>query len=199
MTFKVVDSKLPYHYCSLTYLYAEMSNQWREGGTDLLKEEVKENHSSFPIMPVIKDGETQQWHPFCGWFMCVGQMLAEIASKEWGLSSYDTNLQRVHLVAHRPGEGGLVVPHKDHDDSHCSVIWHLSRHPWDNSWGGTTWVNGENISFKPNRIITFPSHIDHYGTPPKSHCPHNRIVLNVVFRVGDVSEWRRISNERQVI
>ena len=190
MTFKVIDNALPTYYCEKTHKYAEMSDQWKNGGTDLIKEEVREYHSTFPIMPVMKNGETQQWHPFCGWFICVGQMLAQKAMDELGIMKFDNNLQRVHLVAHRPGERGVVAPHLDHNDEHCSIVYHLSQHNWDSSWGGDTVINKKSVSFVPNRAIVFRSNTPHYGTPPNPNCPYTRIVLNVVFRVGDSVEWR---------
>jgi hypothetical protein len=190
MTFKILDNTLPNYYCEKTHKYAEMSNQWHEGGTDLLKSEVKENHSTFPMMPVIRDGETQQWHPFCGWFMCIGQMLADIAMREYNIKRFDHNLHRVHLVAHRPGEKGTVVPHRDQTSEYCSVVYHLSQFPWRKEWGGSTFIADEEIEFVPNRAIIFRSDIPHYGTPPNPICPHSRIILNVLFRVGDTLDWR---------
>lgn len=193
MKYKVIDNTLPTHFCEKTHRYAEMSDQWKEGGTDLIKSEVKKGDSTFPIMPVIKNGETAQWHPFCGWFMCIGQMLAEVAMREYDIKKYDHNLQRVHLVAHRPGESGVVVPHQDHHSDYCSVAYHISQFPWEKHWGGSTFIDSDEIDFVPNRAIIFRSDVPHYGTPPNSTCPHVRIVLNVVFRVGDHVDWREKS------
>lgn len=190
MSFKVIDNVLPLIFAQKTHIYAEMSDQWYEGGTDLVGLEVKPEHSTFPIMPVIRNNEIQQLHPFCGWFICVAQMLAERAKTEFGLSSYDTNLQRVHLVAHRSGESGLAVPHKDHTGDYCSVIYHLCNYRWKPEWGGSTFIGDEEIPFVQNRAIMFPSNIPHYGTPPNNNCPYTRVVLNVVFKVGESNVWK---------
>jgi hypothetical protein len=184
MTFKIIDNALPEHLCVMTHRFATSSDQWFDAGSDLIKDEVKKDHSTFPIMPVVKDNNFVQFHPLAGFYMCIGQLIAESATKVWGYDSYDTDLQRVHLVAHRPGESGLVVPHKDYSGDYLSAVYHLSSFPWKPHWGGDTVVEDKTIDFVPNRIVTFRSDTEHYGTPPSPKCPHVRVVLNVVFKVN---------------
>ena len=184
MTFKVIDNALPEHLCVMTHRFATSSDQWYDGGSALYKEDTNKDHSTFPIMPVVKNNNFVQVHPIAGFYMAIGQLVAEASTKALGYKSYDTNLQRVHLVAHRPGESGLVVPHKDHYSDYTSAILHLYEGRWNSSWGGETFIENEKVEFKPNRIVTFRSDLEHYGVPPNSNCPYVRIVLNVVFKVN---------------
>lgn len=184
MNYKIIDNALPEHLCVMTHKFATSSDQWFDGGSDLIKQEVQKEHSTFPIMPVIKNNNFVQFHPLAGFYMCIGQLVAESAAKVWGYDSYNTNLQRVHLVAHRPGESGLVVPHKDHYADYMSAVLHLSTNSWKESWGGETMVESNKIPFVKNRIITFRSDIEHCGLPPNPMCDVVRVVLNVVFRLN---------------
>ena len=183
MTFKVVDDAIPKHLCVMTHKFAASSDQWQNMGSDLIKEETLREHSTFPIMPVVKDNNFLQFHPLAGFYMCVSQLVAERAAKLWGYDSYNTDLQRVHFVAHRPGEKGTVVPHRDYYDDHYSAILQLSTYDWRPEWGGSTFIGKDEVPFVKNRLVTFNSSEEHYGTPPNPNCPHVRIVLNVIFRI----------------
>ena len=183
MTYKVLDNALPEHLCVMTHRFAESSDQWQNMGSDLIKEEVLKDHSTFPIMPVVKDNQFLQIHPLAGFYMCISQLVAEQSAKLWGYKSYNTDLQRIHFVAHRSGERGTVVPHRDHYGDYYSAILQLSTTDWKPEWGGSTFVGDDEIPFVKNRLITFQSDVEHYGTPPNPSCPQTRIVLNVIFRI----------------
>lgn len=171
--------------CVKTANYADQSDQWIDGGTNLVREEHLVKHSTFPIMPIVRNGEFTSFHPFTGWFLALGNVVMHnIASKlELKKNQYESNVQRIHLVAHGPGEQGIVVPHKDLDSNYLSIVWQVSSIDWDESWGGSTFIDGQEIKFKKDRAILFPSDTLHYGTPPNPNCPHTRIVLNVIFGI----------------
>ena len=185
LTHIIVDNALPDDLCVKTSMYAEQSDQWIDAGGHLVPEEKNALHSTFPIMPIAKNGEMKSFNPFSGWFLAMGSYLVHTIMGYYGFSDqdFDPNLQRVHLVAHRPGEKGLVVPHRDLDEEHLSLIWHLSQFKWNDEWGGSTFIEDQEIKFEANRAILFHSHLMHYGVPPNPNCPYVRIVLNTIFKV----------------
>lgn len=192
MSYKIIENVLPLDFCEKTANYASQSNQWIDAGRDAIPEEQNAEHSTFPIMPVVKNGEFTQNHPFAGWFLAMGSLLCFQALSKLGYSEIGINpqIQRVHLVAHRPGESGIVVPHRDLTEEYCSIVWQIAEFHWQKDWGGSTFIDGEEVEFMTNRAVFFPSNLLHYGTPPNDDCPHVRMVLNVVFRPPESLKWQ---------
>lgn len=134
-----------------------------------------------------KTGINKHWHIFCG---------KELIEPEYGFlapiwltakKKYDfenrykvKSFKRIYCNAHTHG----IEPHLHTDDGDFTMIYY-PRLDWKLEYGGGTYIDGELIEYKGNRLVVFDASLLHSAMPVSRECYQLRTC--VVFKCTKVN------------
>jgi len=159
-------------------------NVLEEHNAILIDDTVKQLSWKYDYSSQLKK-PNKHWHILCGHnekecteagYDWAHNIFFSAVNKYKFSEKYDVDtFLRIYMNAHTHG----IEPHIHKDDGDFTMIYY-PRLDWKLEYGGGTYVDGELVEYKGNRLVVFDAYLPHQALPVSRECYHLRTC--VVFK-----------------